>query len=123
MNFHITNHCKDRYLERVLNGKNICNNMLFRILSDLNTSSNITSKISVECPRFILYLKEKYGNKRGYTLLKKDHTLFILTKRKGTEQLYDVVTCYIENDILKQFKTVLSKQEVNLKLSLIKNKQ
>lgn len=122
MNFYITNHCKGRYLERVLNGNNICNNMLFTILSDLNSSINITSKLSTECPRFILYLKETYGNKQGYTIFKKDYTIFILVKRKGTEKLYDVVTCYIENDILKKFKTVLSKQEVNLKLSLLKNK-
>ena len=40
MKFNITKHCKNRYIERVL-----------------NTGKNITSQLSEKLPRFILYIK------------------------------------------------------------------
>ena len=59
------------------------------------------------------YLKDK-----GYNIIQKDHTFFILTKRKGTENLYDVLTCYIEFDTFRKFSnTCLTKEEIHLKLS------
>ena len=111
MKYYITKHCKKRYIQRVLGGSNISSNILQTIFNDLNTATNITSKLSEEVPRFILHLKETYGNK-GYTILKKGHTIFPCIKRKGTKDLYDVVTCYVDLDDLKMFRnTVLSKDE------------
>jgi hypothetical protein len=44
MKFYITKHCKDRYLERILNN-NINNNLLKTILNDVYNFQNITSEI------------------------------------------------------------------------------
>jgi hypothetical protein len=122
MKFYITKHCKDRYRERVLGNTGNCYNLILRILSDLNTGKNITSKLSSTLPRFILYMKEQYGPDKGYNIIQKDHTFFILTKRKQTENLYDVLTCYIEFDTFKKFSnTCLSNQEIYLKLSMLNN--
>lgn len=121
MNFYITNHCKDRYRERVLGGYNTTN-VLLSILDELKSGVNITSKISENYPRLILYLKERYEG-RGYNFIKNGHTIYVTTKRKGTENLYDVITCYIEGPQLEMFKnTVLSKEEIHLKLKLLKTK-
>lgn len=118
MKFYITKHCKERYLERILGGLNSSPNLLLTIFNDLNNSKNITSELSTKLPRFILYLKERYGNK-GYNILKNNNTLFILIKRKGTLDLYDVITCYIDIDIYSKFSTVLTNKEIYLKLSTI----
>lgn len=75
------------------------NNLLATIFNDLNNSKNITSQISTDVPRFILYLKERYGNDKGYNILKKDHIVFIAVKRKGTYDLYDIVTKQIRTYI------------------------
>jgi len=120
MKFNITHHCKDRYLKRVLNNSGKCENLYKQILSDLNTGINITSKLSEKLPRFILYIKERYGSDKGYNIIQKDHTFFILTKRKGTENLYDVLTCYIEFDTFKKFlNTCLTNEEIHLKLAML----
>ena len=120
MKFYITKHCKDRYRERVLGNTGSCDNLVLSILKDLNSGKNITSKLSTELPRFILYIKERYGSDKGYHIIQKDYTYFILTKRKNTENLYDVLTCYIEFDTFRKFSnTCLSKQEINLKLAML----
>ena len=120
MKFYITKHCKERYRERILGNTGVVDNLTITILKDLNSGKNITSKLSTELPRFILYIKQQYGSDKGYNIIQKDHTFFILTKRKGTENLYDVLTCYIEFDTYKKFNnTVLTKQEVNLKLAML----
>lgn len=122
MKFYITKHCRERYIERVLSGNNTKDNILLSILAELKSGTNITSKISEEYPRLILYLKERYENK-GFNFIKKDHTLYVLVKRKGTQDLYDVITCYIEGPQLEMFKnTVLSNEEIHLKLKLLKSK-
>ena len=41
MKYFISKHCQERYLERVLNGKNNVNNLLATIFNDLNNSKNI----------------------------------------------------------------------------------
>ena len=120
MKFNITKHCKNRYIERVLNNSGKYENLYKQILNDLNTGKNITSQLSEKLPRFILYIKERYGSDKGYNIIQKEHTFFICTKRKWTEDLYDVITCYIEFDTYKKFNnTVLTKQEVNLKLAVL----
>jgi len=120
MKFNITSHCKDRYRERVLGNTGVSDNLYRSILSDLNTGKNISSKLSTELPRFILYLKERYGSDKGYNIIQKGYTFFILTKRKNTVDLYDVITCYIEFDIYKKFSnTILTNDEIYLKLKLL----
>ena len=120
MKFNITSHCKDRDRERVLGNTGVSDNLYRSILSDLNTGKNISSKLSTELPRFILYLKERYGSDKGYNIIQKGYTFFILTKRKNTVDLYDVITCYIEFDIYKKFSnTILTNDEIYLKLKLL----
>jgi hypothetical protein len=120
MNFYITQHCKDRYLERVMGGKNTSNNLLMTIFKDLKAAKNITSQISTEVPRFILYLKQRYGTDKGYNIFRLDNIIFIATKRKRTKNLYDVVTCYIDIDSINKFKnTILTNKDIHLKLAMI----
>lgn len=120
MKFYITSHCKNRYRERMLGNSNSVSNIVITILRELNESVNITSKISTEYPRYILYLKERYGND-GYNIMKNGKNIFICKKRKGTLDLYDVVTCYILNNSLDMFKnTALSNADIYIKLKLIK---
>ena len=45
MTFNITQHCKERYIERVLGGLNNSPNLYVNILKDLSSSKNITSNI------------------------------------------------------------------------------
>ena len=119
MKFNVTKHCRERYLERVLGKSNSHNDLLKTILNDLLSSTNVTSKLSSDVPRFILFIKEKYGS---CNILQKEHTLFICKKRKETKDLYDVVTCYLNKDNLKMFReTVLSNDEIYLKLKLLKS--
>lgn len=122
MKYNITKHCSNRYVERVLGGINITNNLYTQILKDLSGGINVTSKISEKHPRYILYIKERYGSDKGYNFIKSGNIIFILTKRKNTNELYDVLTCYIETGVTyKVFdNTVLSKDEIYYKLSNIK---
>lgn len=124
MKFNITKHCSQRYTQRVLGGSNITNNLYVQILKDLSSGTNITSKISEKHPMYLLYVKKRYGSDKGYTFIKKDNIIFILTKRKNTDNLYDVLTCYIETvDTYKRFdNSVLTNQEIYHKLSNLKNK-
>lgn len=122
MNFFITKHCKDRYKERVL-GNNHVPDILMNILKELRNGTNVTSKFSEEYPRFILYLKERYTDK-NYNFIKFNSTIYILTKRKGTSDLYDVLTCYTEGPQLTSFKnTSLNKTDIYIRLKLLKNKK
>lgn len=121
MNYNITKHCANRYTERVLGNLNNSKNLYTEILRCLSSGQNITSKLSETTPRFILYVKQRYGSDKGYNFIKKDKIIFVLTKRKGTEKLYDVITCYIENRHLEKFQnTALSKEEIYTKLSNLK---
>lgn len=124
MRYYISKHCQNRYLERVLsNVVSSSNPLIHQIFGDLNTAQNITSQIADNYPRFVLYVKERYGKDIGFNFLKKGHTLFVLTKRKGTVDLYDVITCYIESHMLTKFaKTALSKDEIYTRLSNLKHK-
>ena len=119
MKFFITQHCKERYLERVFGGLNTSNHLLKTILNDLYIGKNITSEISEKHIRFLLYVKEKYGNK-GYNFIKNNNTIFITTKRKGTIDLYDVLTCYDMHNCFTQFdNSIMNKSEIYLKLKTI----
>ena len=123
MRYNITKHCRDRYIERILGNLNNSPNIFIEMLTKLSKAKNITSNLSDNVPRFILYVKERYGADKGYTFLKSDSLIFILVKRKNTFNLYDVITCYVESDKLEQFKnTKLSKKEIYNKLHLLKSK-
>lgn len=121
MKFWLTQHSKERYIERVLNGQNSVNNINFHILDVLKTGRDITSQIYDECPRYILFLYEKY-KALGITIIKSQNILFITKKRKGTYHLYDVLTCYYDTENhLRQFKnTVLTRDQIFLKIKQIK---
>lgn len=124
MKFWLTQHSKERYLERILNGLNTSENLTITMLKHLNNGVDITNKVYDECPRYILYLYEKY-KELGLTIVKAGNVLFITKKRKGTYDLYDVMTCYPYDDgkYLKQFKnTALSREQIFLKIKEIKRK-
>lgn len=123
MKFWLTQHAKERYVERILNGLNNHENLNITILKQLSSGKDITNKIYDECPRYILFLYEKY-KELGLTIIQNDNILFITKKRKGTHNLYDVLTCYFDNGShLKQFKnTALTREEIFLKIKEIKRK-
>jgi hypothetical protein len=66
-------------------------------------------------------LYEKY-KELGITIIKSENILFICKKRKGTYDLYDVITCYYEDgNYLRQYKnTALSRDQIFLKIKEIK---
>jgi hypothetical protein len=121
MKFWLTQHSKERYVQRILNGLNTTENLNVMILKQISSGADITNKIYDECPRYILFLYEKY-KELGITIIKKDNVLFICRKRKGTYNLYDVLTCYLEDgNYLKQFKnSALSREQIFLKIKMIK---
>lgn len=121
MKFWLTDHSKKRYIERINNGLNNFENLNITILKKISGGKDITNKIYDDCPRYILYLYEKY-NELGITIVLADNVLFITKKRKGTYDLYDVLTCYpYTKDHLKQFKnTALSREQIFLKIKELK---
>jgi hypothetical protein len=123
MKFWLTQHSRERYVERILNGLNIIDNLNVTILKKISAGVDITNKVYDECPRYILFLYEKY-NQLGITIIRSENILFITKKRKGTFDLYDVLTCYYEDgNYLRQFKnTALSRDMIFLKIKMIKGK-
>jgi len=124
MKFWLTQHCRERYVERILNGLNSVDNLNITIIKQMITGADITNKVYDDCPRYILYLYEKYGQ-LGLTIIKAENVIFIAKKRKGTYNLYDVLTCYPYQDgkYLSQFKnTALSRDMIFLKIKQIKSK-
>lgn len=119
--FQITNHAKQRYTQRIFDfGKN--ESYLVSMLKSLSKGKDITSKIYDEVPRYILYLYEKHGE-LGQTIIESDNTIFVTKKRKGTEKMYDVITCYSNYRYIEQYKnTKLSREEIYLKIKTIKMK-
>lgn len=123
MKFWITQHSKDRFRERILNGQNTVDNLNVHMINILRTGTNITSQVYDECPRYILYLYEKY-KELGIAIIRAQNILFITKKRKGTYNLYDVLTCYYNTDnYLRQFKnTALTRDQIFMKIKEIKRK-
>jgi hypothetical protein len=123
MKFWITLHARERYTERILNGLNNSDNLIISILNQIDSGKDIINKIYDECPRYILYLYEKY-HELGLKIIKSDNILFITKKRKGTNDLFDVLTCYYDDEkYLKSFKnTALSRENIFLKIKEIKRK-
>lgn len=121
MRFWLTQHVQERYIERILNGLNTTDNLMSTIIRQVSSGQDITSKVYDECPRYILFLYEKY-KELGLTIIKNKDILFITKKRKGAYSLYDVVTCYLEDGhYLSQFKnTTLSRENIYLRIKEIK---
>jgi hypothetical protein len=121
MKFWITQHCQDRYLERVNNGLYKNENLRIAILKELSLAKDITDKIHTEIPRYILYLLEKY-KEAGQRILLNGTVIFIVNKRKGTESMYDVYTCYhdYEKHLEQYRKTILSRDEIWMKIKMLK---
>lgn len=120
--FFITQHAQQRYVERVHNGLNVSPNLIREMLDILKTSTDITSNLIDKNPRFLLYLLEKYG-KTNFIFLRKDKMLFILNKRKGTMNLFDVLTCYFGDEKLKMFEnSSMKREEIFMKIKLLKKK-
>lgn len=121
MKFWLTQHSKERYVERVLNGNNLVENLNIDILRQISAGIDITNKVYDECPRYILYLYEKY-KELGLKIIRSNNIIFITKKRKGTFALYDVVTCYIDDgNHLSQFKnTALSRETIFIKIKELK---
>lgn len=118
MRYNITTHCKERYIERILNHATE-GNLFVQILNDLKTSKNVTGEIANKVPRFILYVKERYGT--NINILENGEKVFILTKIKDTQESYSVLTCYNKNNYLDQFKkSHMSNEEVYHKLKMLK---
>lgn len=113
----LTQHVKDRYLERVKNGLNTSNNLLFEILDEIKLAKDVTQNIFDTIPRYILYLYENYKS-ANMKILKKDNVYYICKKRQNTESLYDVLTCYYGEEKFKMFQSsVLSRQQIFEKIS------
>lgn len=123
MKFFITHHAGERYVERIRGGINSTDTNLFsEMLKQLHEGKDITNKIYDEVPRYILYLYEKY-QQLGLTIIQFQNTVYICKKRSGTQNLYDVLTCYNDYRHLEQFRnTTLSREEIFLKIKLIKKK-
>lgn len=116
--FWVTQHARERYIERILNGMMPFDGDLNVIMiTKANQGQDITSKLYDECPRYILFLYEKY-NELGLSIIKSGEVIFIVKKRKGAYFLHDIVTCYLDNGkLFKQFKeTVLTREQIFLKI-------
>lgn len=123
MKFWLTNHSRERYVERILNGLNTIENINLHIVKHISSGKDITNKVYDECPRYILFLYEKY-KELGITIMLSDNVLYICKKRKGTYNLYDVLTCYwYDDNYLKQYKnTALTREQIFLKIKEVKSK-
>ena len=120
MKFWITTHCRERYIERINNGLAINNNVLFSILNSLSTGRDITNKIYDDIPRYILYLYENYGSV-GQRIIKVGDIIYIVKKRPGTQDLYDVLTCFQDiNSWDKYRNTILTREQIFMKIKQIK---
>lgn len=122
MRFHISQHCQERWIERVNAGLNKDDHTLMKILHTLNDSKDITAKVFDDAPRYILYLYEKYKS-CNVTIMSGNGVIFVAKKRKGAENMYDVLTCYVEHKHLDQFRnTSLKRSEIFIRISEAKKK-
>jgi hypothetical protein len=122
MKFFITQHAAERFVERI--GR-VDGNLYAEILKNLSAGKDITMKTFDDAPRYILYLYEKYSS-AGLKIIESNGTIFILKKREGTQDLFNVVTCYkTEAHIQKtnQFKnSKYSRAEIFIKIREAKKK-
>lgn len=121
MKIWITEHCKDRYAERVMNGKRTD---VINIVNTVIEGKDITNKILDSVPRYILYLYEKYGE-FGQKIIQNGDIIFILKRKDGTIDTFNVLTCYVDKDLnhFNQYKnTNLSRKEIYIRIIELKRK-
>lgn len=120
MKIQITNHAKQRYRERMLNGSHETN-ILPLMLKQIREGKDITDKLYDKIPRFILYLYEKY-NELGQRIIQNNDEIFILKQPDKSIDVTYVLTCIKNDKYLSNFEnTSLSREEIFLKISQIKN--
>ncbi len=116
MKIWITNHCKERYVERVNEGR--CTDVV-DILKAISSGKDITNKVLDDAPRYILYLYEKY-NEFKLTIIKNNNVIFILRKK---DDVYHAITCFKDENYLSMYKnTSMSRADIYLKIRLLKSK-
>lgn len=114
----ITQHCRNRYMERV--GKTP--NSLQDIAKIVESGTDVTNKIFDAAPRFILHLYTKYKT-ANIKIIFKDGVHYITTKRKGADNLYDVMTCYQGDDRFKMYaNSVIPRKEIYFQIGELKRK-
>ncbi len=119
MKLWVTNHCKERYIERITDGVPVD---VVSILKKVASGKDITDKLYTEAPRYILYLYEKYGE-LGQRILLHDNVIYILKKKEGTLETFSVLTCFKNEKYLEQFKnTVMPREEIYIRIKLAKKK-
>lgn len=116
MSYFITLHCKERFAERISEFTDIS-----VLLKMVYNGKDITNMVFDKYPRYILYMYEKY-NTCNMKIIQCDDITFIAKKREGTDNRYDVVTCYKGNNFDKFGNTALSRQEIFIRIKLIKSK-
>lgn len=121
MKVQITNHAKQRYRERMLNGSHDIN-ILPLMLKQIREGKDITENIYDKIPRYILYLYEKYGE-LGQRIVRNGDEIFILKQPDKSIECVYVLTCIKNENYLSNFEnTSLSRAEIFLKIKQIKSK-
>lgn len=119
MRFWITTHCQERYISRVNNGIR-CGSI--DILKDISKGKDITNEIYDSNPRYIMFLYEKYKS-ANQKIIKSGHNLYIVKKRQGALDLFEAITCFVDQNKLEEFKnTILSRQDIFIQIKLLKSK-
>ena len=114
MSYFITKHCKDRFLERIGPFSDVK-----EILNIIYDGKDITNTIFDKYPRYILYLYERY-KECGIKIVQNGDVTFMCKKRPGTISMFDVMTCYKAADFDKFGNTALPRQEIYLRIKMIK---
>lgn len=116
MSYFITKHCKERFLERIGQFNDVK-----ELLSLVYSGKDTTNIIFDKYPRYILYLYERYKD-CGIKIIQSGDITFMCKKRPGTLLAYDVMTCYRDAHFDKFGNTQLSRQEIYIRIKMIKNK-
>jgi hypothetical protein len=116
MSYFITKHCKDRFLERIAPFSDVR-----EILKIVYSGSDLTNTIFDKYPRYILYLYERYSE-CSIKIVQNGDVTFICKRRPDTQSTFDVMTCYRADSFDKFGKTALPRQEIYLRIKIIKSK-
>jgi hypothetical protein len=114
MSYFITKHCKERFLERIDTFKDVK-----EVLNIIYSGKDVTNTIFDKYPRYILYLYERYQS-CGIKIVQSEHRTFVCKKHPGTQDKWDVVTCYKDGDFSKFGNTQLSREEIFIRIKMIK---
>jgi hypothetical protein len=113
--YNITNHAKNRFIERFSEGVRI---NVYKVMNTLlDSAEDITAKLYREYPRFILEVKKKHLNDKPKFFMK-DNVMFVCNIE---DNKYKVITCYNTTlEMLKKHKnTSLSNESIYAKLNTI----